>query len=148
MFMYVKLLNVLQRIVQIVFDRYLKLSTFLGMMIGWVTNMGSNPEKNFIEILCIQMINQLCAGQNQKEFSNLDIWMSSYEAIYSSKIKKIMSLYYIVGNFFVLKKYNPIHQPRNLVLFYMRVRCGVTFSRVRQGPAKKNSYQIGQITSN
>ena len=82
------------------------------MMVGWVTNMGSNPEKNFIEILCIQMINQLCAGQNQKEFLNLDIWMLSYEASYSSKIQKMMSLYYIVENFFVLKKYNPIHQPK------------------------------------
>ena len=63
--------------------------------------------------------------------------MSSYEALYSSKIKKIMSLYYIVGNFFVLKKYNPIHQPSDVI---QEGLCGVTFSRVRQGPAKKNSY--------
>ena len=34
----------------------------------------------------------------------------------------MMSLYYIVENFFVLKKYNPIHQPRNLVMLYKRVR--------------------------
>ena len=48
--------------------------------------------------------------------------MLSYEALYSSKIQKMMSLYYIVENFFVLKKYNPIHQPRNLVMLYKRVR--------------------------
>ena len=136
------------------------------MMVGWVTNMGSNPEKNFIEILCIQMINQLCAGQNQKEFSNLDIWMSSYEAIYSSKIKKIMSLYYIVGNFFVLKKYNPIHQPRNFVMLYKRVRVVLHFlgsGKVRQKrihtrlmkqhrnnfflPVQASTNQVEQLTS-
>ena len=78
-----------------------------------------------------------CAGQNQKEFLNLDIWMLSYEALYSSKIQKMMSLYCIVENFFVLKKYNPIHQPRNLVMLYKRARCGVTFFRVWQGPAKR-----------
>ena len=59
---------------------------FLEILIGWVTNVGSNPEKNFIEILLIEMINWLCAGQNQKEFLNLDFWMLSYEALYSSKI--------------------------------------------------------------
>ena len=104
-------------------------------MVGWVTNMGSNPEKNFIEILCIQMINLLCAGQNQKEFLNLDIWMLSYEAFYSSKIQKMMSLYYIVENFLVLKKYNPIHQPRNFVMLYKRVRVVLHFlgsGKVRQ----------------
>ena len=34
----------------------------------------------------------------------------------------MMSLCYIVENFFVLKKHNPIHQPRNLVMLYKRVR--------------------------
>ena len=43
--------------------------------------MGSNPEKNFIEILLIEMINWLCAGQNQKEFLNLDFWVKHDESL-------------------------------------------------------------------
>ena len=77
---------------------------------------GLNPEKNFIEILLIEIINWLCAGQNQKEFLNLDFWMLSYEILYSSKIYKMKLLYYIVENYFMLKKFNPIHQPKNLVM--------------------------------
>ena len=86
------------------------------------------------------------AVQNWKEFFNSDVWKGSYEQKKNNCIANILALYCMAEKFLMLEMYEyNLQKQRSIlkskegmssILLNMRVRHGVTFSRVRQSPAK------------